>query len=386
MRPLRAVSLVLAIVMALSVTFTDGPAARAQSVEDAQDAAESTQRRAEAASGLVDAALENRAEIELDLVNTITRINELAEELSVLSVGLDRISEQLGFADIEMAAVDEAIAVRAVDAYMNALSSAQVVMVNSNTVEEAIVTGAVAGEVIGSDQTAFDQLIGKKRDLNILRDQFLIQQQTVAAKQSEFDAEVELLAELYDRADAAVARAVREANIADAAHRAALDGVEAAAARAAERERLEDQPATTTTTSPATPTTTPGSATTTSPSSTTTTSGGSGGYPWTPPAAVEQWRGLVAEHFPANRVDEALHIMWCESRGDPDAYNPYSGASGLFQFIPSTWATTSPAAGYAGASPFDAEANIATAAWLANRYQELGQYYWTAWNCKRVLY
>lgn len=387
MRPLRAISLVLAIVMALSVTFTDGSSARAQSVDDAQDAADTAQQRAEVASGLVDAALANRAQIELDLVNTITRINELAEELSLLSVGLDRISEQLGFADLEMAEVDEAIAVRAVDAYMNALSSAQVVVVNSNTVEEAIVTGAVAGEVIGSDQTAFDQLIGKKRDLNILRDQFLIQQDAVAAKRAEFDTEVESLAELYDQADSAVASAVRAANIADAAHRAALDGVEAAAAKAAERERLEDDPPTTTTgPSATTKTTNPSSATTTSSLATTTTSGGGSGYPWTPPPAVEQWRGLVSQHFPANRVDEALHIMWCESRGDPEAYNPYSGASGLFQFIPSTWATTSPAAGYAGASPFDPEANVASAAWLANRYQELGQYYWTAWNCKRVLY
>src|SRR5262245_10255237 len=31
---------------------------------------------------------------------------------------------------------------------------------------------------------------------------------------------------------------------------------------------------------------------------------------------------------------------WCESRRDPGAYNPRSGASGLFQFLRSTWQTT----------------------------------------------
>jgi soluble lytic murein transglycosylase-like protein len=84
-------------------------------------------------------------------------------------------------------------------------------------------------------------------------------------------------------------------------------------------------------------------------------------------------------------VEEALRIIDCESNGNPDAYNPYSGASGLFQFIPSTWASTAPKAGYGGRSAFEPEANIATAAWLANRYQELGQYYWRAWSCRRVL-
>jgi soluble lytic murein transglycosylase-like protein len=93
----------------------------------------------------------------------------------------------------------------------------------------------------------------------------------------------------------------------------------------------------------------------------------------------------VATYFPASRVDEALAILQCESLGDPDAYNPYSGASGLFQFLPSTWASTSPKAGFAGAGAFEPEPNVGTAAWLAGRYQELGQGYWAPWSCRRVL-
>jgi hypothetical protein len=34
---------------------------------------------------------------------------------------------------------------------------------------------------------------------------------------------------------------------------------------------------------------------------------------------------------------------------------------------------------------FDPAANIGTAAWLANRYHELGQNFWQPWSCRRVL-
>jgi hypothetical protein len=57
----------------------------------------------------------------------------------------------------------------------------------------------------------------------------------------------------------------------------------------------------------------------------------------------------------------------------------------LFQFLPSTWASAAPKAGFPDAGPFDPEANIGTAAWLANRYQELGMSYWQPWSCRRVL-
>jgi soluble lytic murein transglycosylase-like protein len=58
-------------------------------------------------------------------------------------------------------------------------------------------------------------------------------------------------------------------------------------------------------------------------------------------------------------------IAWCESRFFPGAYNRSSGASGLFQFVPRTWAATPQ--GQAGLSPYDAEANARAAAWLYAR-------------------
>ena len=56
--------------------------------------------------------------------------------------------------------------------------------------------------------------------------------------------------------------------------------------------------------------------------------------------------------------NQMLRVAWCESKFDPGAYNRSSGASGVFQFIPRTWAWASAAVGQAQASPFDTAANV----------------------------
>ncbi len=79
---------------------------------------------------------------------------------------------------------------------------------------------------------------------------------------------------------------------------------------------------------------------------------------------VERWRPLVAENFFPEDVPWAMRVLHCESTGDPDAKNPRSTASGLFQHLASLWPKRSVAAGWAGADVFDPEANVAVAAWL----------------------
>lgn len=59
------------------------------------------------------------------------------------------------------------------------------------------------------------------------------------------------------------------------------------------------------------------------------------------------------------RVDCVIHY---ESRGNPMAVNPRSGAAGLGQFLPSTWRTTPQ--GQAGYSVFNATANREAVAWM----------------------
>jgi membrane-bound lytic murein transglycosylase B len=358
-----------------------GAAAVAQTVADAESEALVAEERAEVASGLVDDAVADRAGIEVALTESITRANDLASTLSELGASLDRLAEQLGFADIELAGIKEQIEIQAVDAYMSVLASPSLSLVSSGSVERALVVSTVVEDVVAGNREKVDELFIKRRSLEQLQEVYLSQRAEYAALQAEVDAEVEHLAALFEQADAAVAEVVRNAQIADQEHRSALSAVDLAQARAAERDRQESRPTTTTTTPGGTspPTTSP-----TSPPTTPPTTGG-GNVPTSFPPQIEQWRPLVGQFFPAARVNEALAILRCESNGDPDAYNPYSGASGLFQFLPSTWASTAPKAGYPGASVFDPEANTASAAWLANRYQQLGQYYWAAWSCRRVL-
>lgn len=58
--------------------------------------------------------------------------------------------------------------------------------------------------------------------------------------------------------------------------------------------------------------------------------------------------------------DDLLRVATCESGLNPNAVNSSSNASGLFQFLPSTWATTP----YAGEDIFDPVANAEAAAWM----------------------
>ena len=111
--------------------------------------------------------------------------------------------------------------------------------------------------------------------------------------------------------------------------------------------------------------------------------------PSTPPAAepndpevyetfvpnVERWRddvvaAIAAYGGPASDVDLFLTIMHRESRGQPEATNPTSGAAGLMQHMPQYWDQRAISAGYAGASPYDPIANINVSAWLL--YQATG--------------
>ncbi len=70
----------------------------------------------------------------------------------------------------------------------------------------------------------------------------------------------------------------------------------------------------------------------------------------------------------------AMCVAQRESNFDPKAYNSKSGASGVFQFIPNTWAWASQEAGYGGASPFHAHPNVGTAVWVVANYG------WSPWG------
>lgn len=84
------------------------------------------------------------------------------------------------------------------------------------------------------------------------------------------------------------------------------------------------------------------------------------------------WESLIAAYFP-NEVAKACSVMMCESRGNPTVHNSRSTASGLWQFLDSTWksvtGTPGPAANY---SP---DTQTAAAAKLRNSSG------WSPWSC-----
>jgi len=79
---------------------------------------------------------------------------------------------------------------------------------------------------------------------------------------------------------------------------------------------------------------------------------------------VDKWRPTVQEFFRAEDVDWAMRIIACESEGNPNAVNPHSGATGLFQHLPEYWDHRAAMAGYGGAHATEPRANIAASAWL----------------------
>jgi hypothetical protein len=63
-------------------------------------------------------------------------------------------------------------------------------------------------------------------------------------------------------------------------------------------------------------------------------------------------------------VQWAINVAYCESRYHPNSVNTDSGATGLFQFMASTWSGTP----WASKSRFDPVYNALAAAWLYSHY------------------
>ena len=73
------------------------------------------------------------------------------------------------------------------------------------------------------------------------------------------------------------------------------------------------------------------------------------------PPTVKELISKYALHYGVSEA-KAMAIADCESKFDPMADNPHSTASGVFQFLRGTWATT--LEGKEGVDVFEAEPNI----------------------------
>jgi len=147
-----------------------------------------------------------------------------------------------------------------------------------------------------------------------------------------------------------------EAAEAQAAARAAAEARAQAAAQAQARAQAAAQ-SQAGSAKPSTPATTPTPVATATPAP----------KPTPPPVSVGEARQIILNAFAPQgqaAVTWGLAVATCESSDNSSAYNS-SGASGLFQFLPSTFAETPQ--GQAGDSIWDPVANASAAAWMYGR-------------------
>ncbi len=375
-RGLVALTVVTALFSGVSPVFAQ--------VDEAEQRAREAASEAAAAYAIVSSAVANAEEVEAALFVALDEYQMAASELALAGIRLDGIIQSLAFADAEAVNAEQQLRTHTVTAYMEAVTSSASLLMDTDTVEDVLVVGQVVRESQSNALRTLGDLVTQRNELERIRAEHVIElvqveslEQTLASRTSE-------LQDLFAAANAEVSAAFTVASAADSAYRAALDDVDRAIAedeaarRAAEAATTTTTRPTTTTTATATPTATNDTTTTTRPSTAS----------W-PPIPISDrtmaWRPLLEQHFAPDLVLDALVIIQCESTGNQDAINPYSGASGLFQFLPGTWAVASVQAGVGDRSVFDGEANIIAASWLAEYYRNRMGEPWKPWSCRTHL-
>ena len=335
----------LAVVVLLAVVFPLPAAARVTESEVADAAAvlEAARARAGEAGARLEAASQEAARLREEIEHTVGA---------------------LARAQIRLSRAAEAAAEHLVRLYALAAAAGSPLDSLPAASGDRLVRNAYAAAIADRDRAAIN-------DLAVLHDGL-----------EEVEIQLGVLAVAEDETARRLAAAADAAGTELAAAREAYELVAAAWEREEAARRAAAATTTTTTTLVVTTTTDPGT-TTTAPTTTSTTTTVPDPDPKGPfPPAVERWRPLVAVYFPPGRVDAALSVMNCESFGDPAITNPSSGAAGLFQHIPRYWPERAAAVGFPDASPYDAEANIAAAAWLVRVSIDSGLAPWYFWVCK----
>lgn len=274
--------------------------------------------------------------LELRLSETLTTYRRVNADLE--SVGL-KIAAQRSDMDVirsEVIKLDRESQERAVGAYIRSLAAPGSTLFLSGSFESMSVANETIKRASDLDEGLFEELDARRADLaehtvelKLALDELTALNNELAAMRIELDG-------LFALADERVAEAFRNLEAADAAYRDAQATLK--------QEQAKQR--------------------------------------WT--GSVEQWRWLVEKYFPADRVNEAMRVMACESRGNPNAKNPSSTATGLFQFLDGTWAWMSVLSGWSGYSRLDPEANVAVAAYLVDFSIRSGHPggAWGHWECK----
>lgn len=323
------------LVFTLVLCFGAG-LAHASEVDDAREVAEAAKTdrdQAAAANDEARAARDELADRVVDALGRLRRANEDAADSANRHIDL---MADIGELEERAALLRGTINDRAVEAYMRSAFGTSLVLWQAESFEEVALLSETAREAAESSHDEIATLRATRVSLEGARQAAA----TEAARTAELTRYAEgvhdELEALFLEADAVAAATLANLELTEIAYGRALTELEEAERRAAAL------------------------------------------------AGVEHWRPLVETHFPPDLVEEALRVMKCESGGNPDAVNASSGASGLFQFLDTTWAWAAPQAGMAGRSRFDPVANVASAAWLVDytirTNHPRGR--WAHWTCQ----
>ncbi len=336
--PRRLLFLVLAVmVFAVAVFPASAQTDLQRAKEDVEDA-EADRASTRSQVGVERAQL---SEASRALAVAFEEYSILSQELGDLSLVVLDVEEGIRQTERELAETRDLALDQAVELYTSAVAGTGLFSLLSGAdPASAIVAAGVLDDLAQEEQNHVADYSALRADLD--RRRLVLEDRRVglAALTEEADEKRAELEDLYALAEEELAAAEAAARRADSAYSAALDALQK------EERRLASL------------------------------------------RGAESWRWLVEIYFPEGLVQEALAIIQCESRGNPDAQNPRSSATGLFQFLASTWSWASVEAGWAGSSRFDPEANTAVAAWLVQTSLETGHRYgrWGHWECRRVIY
>lgn len=313
-----------------------GGMAHASDVEDARRAADEARSELDDAAGANESAEAARDELGAKVVDALDRLREAnVDAATSAQVYLDLVDEIAGLED-QVGALRDSISDSAVEAYMRSALGSGLVAWQAQSFEEIALLSETARGAAVDTRDEIAMLTVTRAALGSARAAAEAESARTADFRSSAVAIHDELEALFRQADVEAAATLANLELTEIAYGRALTELETAERRAAAL------------------------------------------------AGVQHWRPLVEAYFPPELVEEALRVMKCESSGNPDAVNPTSGASGLFQFLETTWAWAAPQAGMSGRSRFDPEANVASAAWLVDYTIRTAhpRGTWAHWTCQ----
>ena len=312
-----------------------GAAAQTEVDRAAEAVARAAAERAEARN-LVDSWAARRGTAQDQIIATLFALEQTNSQQEQVAFEVFDLRQEILEAEARVSHLREITETRAVEAYMSGAAGVVLSIWTASNFEQTALLAETAASAQRADETELTNLANERVHLVGLQAGYAGRQARLGTLREEIARDRQALVELFATIDAEYLASYVGLERADAGYQQAVSEAEAAARRRAAR------------------------------------------------AGVETWRPLVQQYFPEFLVEEALRVMACESRGNPDAVHPGSDATGLFQFLAGTWAFSSIQAGFPGASRFDAEANVAAAAWLVDYSMRTGHPggVWGHWVCQ----